>query len=81
MRVLTAFLAVAGCGAWLGYAFLAALVADIEGGDGGEQLPIAVTGVATLGVAAWLATRRLRFAATVAMLVSVTEFVLWMTLM
>jgi hypothetical protein len=80
MRVLTALMAVCGCGVWLGYACLAALAADIEGGDDGAQLVIAVTGVASLAAAAWLGSRRLRLAATVAMLVSAAELVLWLTL-
>ena len=44
-------------------------------------IAIAVTGVASLAVAAVLAARSLRVAATVALLVSAAEFVLWMNLM
>ena len=78
MKAVTVVLSVLACGAWLGYALLVGLVADIEGYDGGgEQLAIAVSGVALLGVAGWAASRGGRVAATVAMLGSAACLVWW----
>lgn len=81
MKALTAVLTVLGCAVWLGYAFLAAFVAAIEGGDGDRQLVIAVAGVAALGVAALLAARRRRVAATLAMLLSAASLAWWLSLL
>ena len=80
MRVVTGILTVLGGIAWLGYAFLAAVAADIEGGDGGDQLAIAVTGVAALAVAAWLAARERRAVATFVMLLSAITLASWLAL-
>ena len=80
MRVLTYVLAALGCAAWLGYAFLAALVSEIEGGDGDGQLVIALVGVGALGVAALLAAHQHRVSATLAMLLSAASLVGWLAL-
>ena len=81
MKALTVTLTALGCVFWLGYALLAAVAADIEGGDGNDQLVIAVTGVAALGVAAWLAARERRAAATLVMLLSAATLVSWLALL
>ena len=66
---------------WLGYAFLGAFVAGIEGGDEDGQLAIALAGVAALAVAALLAARARRVAATLAMLLSAGCLVWWLSLL
>ena len=75
---MTAVLTVVACAAWLGYAFLGALVTSIEGtGAGNDQLAIAVAGVLAIGLSAWLATRQRRLAATAVLLLAVVAFVGW----
>ena len=81
MKALTAVITVLACGAWLAYAFLAAFVAGIEGGNEDGQLAIAITSVVILAGSAGLAARRHRAAATVAMLLAAGGFVWWVTLL